>query len=371
MTQKNKFRILHAVTTTQMGGAERMLVNYLKKLNRNSFDIYVVSLLREEGTLFKELRAININCRSLNFKFYNFFIVILRLAKQFLFFKPHIVQIYGLKTEIIVRPLAKLFGAKIISTIQGPEMQRRIGHILLRRLTSPFVDQYVSVCEHAKEKFHSREKIPLEKIEVIYNGIDLDAYDHSDLEWKWEKIFDQHRVNILLLSNIRPMKGHKHVIDSIKFLGKHKDSVHFYFSGTDNMKGDIHRYVEKTETGKYITFLDFQSNIIAFLIKADIMLLPSEWEGLPTSILEAMYVKTLVIATNVGGIPELISHNKTGIMIKHASGKDIADAIVSYLEGRIEVEKIIDAAYHKVRSKFDMNDSLKKYEKLYQKIINT
>jgi glycosyltransferase involved in cell wall biosynthesis len=356
-----KIRLLHFITTTHIGGTERMLINLHSKLDFNRFDSVVVSLFPSEGMLFEELDLLGLKTCSLNYRKYNILSVIIRLIMIIKQNKIDIVQSYGLKTAVISRIVKFFCQIKLISSIRGVDLHRNRFMVWLDRYSSGMVDLFISNSYVGKEVATKREHFSDSSIKVIHNGIDIGQYKESGII----DVYDSEKLNILVLANIWPVKGHKNIIESIKYLRKKNFSVHFYFLGKDHMRGEVQQYVIDNKADDLVTFLGYKKEVVSYIKGADVMLLASLHEGLPTSIIESMLCETIVVATRVGGVGELITDRETGLLIDASSPQQIALAINWIMENKDKVLDIIEKAKKKIERDFSLEDMILQYEQQY------
>lgn len=106
------------------------------------------------------------------------------------------------------------------------------------------------------------------------------------------------------------------------------------------------------------------------LKSSSVIVVPSRIESLPTTIKEAFYLKVPVVATNIGGIPELVTHEKTGILIPSGDSQKLADAINNLLENKEYAKNLANAAYEFVLKNMTWDIILPKYIEFYEKLLN-
>jgi glycosyltransferase involved in cell wall biosynthesis len=146
-----------------------------------------------------------------------------------------------------------------------------------------------------------------------------------------------------------------------------------YLGRDSHEKGiDILRDAEKSIFGKvvYCTNMPWEK-AMKLLKSSSILAAPSRMESLPTNIKEAFYLKIPVVATNVGGIPELVSHNKTGILISPENPNALSDAINNLLEDSELIKKITLEAHEFVINEMSWKKILPKYIKFYDDLLNS
>ncbi len=284
-----------------------------------------------------------------------------------------IVQLYGLKANTIARPVAKLAGCKVVATIRSVDSWRRWYHILLDRLSSPCVDLWISNSKAGRDIAIKRERFDASKIKVIHNGINLDRYKQmpKDEITKFKEFYGIGKNEFVIgeVANLREMKGHVDIIDAIPSIVQEYNNVKFFFAGEDLSNGYIQRYAKDKGLDKYIVFAGYCDNIPEILSIFDIFILPSLWEGLPTSIIEAMAMGLPIIASNVGGIPELIDDGVNGILIEPQSTQQIASSILYLLKNRDVAKEMGERNVIRARQSHDISIKAREYEATYIDLV--
>ena len=120
-----------------------------------------------------------------------------------------------------------------------------------------------------------------------------------------------------------------------------------------------------------VLFLGFQKDVALMLSVSDIFILPSLYEAFGISILEAMAMKVPVIATRVGGIPEVIKDGVDGILIEPKNPHSLSEAVIRLIQDERLRNNIVDAAYNKVIRKFKLRRMIEDYDKIYTEELNT
>jgi len=138
-----------------------------------------------------------------------------------------------------------------------------------------------------------------------------------------------------------------------------------YEKGIDILQGieqDIHGTV------RYCTNLKWR-DAMSVLAESSVMVLPSRMESLPTVIKEAFYLRVPVVATSVGGVPELVEDGKTGFLVEPDDTGRMADIINGILDGSISTSEIVETAYKYVTKHLAWNTIIQQYERMYTKLI--
>lgn len=372
-SQTEKWRILQLTSSSDIGGTERMLLNFLRNADRDSFDFSVYSLMGG-GYLTNECKKIGINARTFGIKsFFNFY-RIRDLVKEVRNGKFHLIHSYGLRADLISRVFLKKWDKYypiLVSGIRSIDPHRRFLHIFLDRLTAKNVSLFISNSEAGRQVRIKREKFSPEKIVTIYNGVS------EEIKYPPEKRMEIRRKlgltdDIMLIghiSNLRRMKGHEEVLLAAKHLIKENPKIFFIFAGRDDSGGKIPELAKELNIENNVKFLGFYSEPEEILRAIDVFILPSYWEGFPASILEAMIYSLPVIASNVGGIPEIIQDGLNGILIPPKKPDALSDAIKRIINDRILSEKLSINAYKTVTEKFQLSKMVNDIQNTYKNIL--
>jgi glycosyltransferase involved in cell wall biosynthesis len=336
-----KINILLITTVSNIGGTENMLLSFLSNFDRLKFNVIVASLFgaNQLGT---EVEKKNIQFKNLDLnRFWSFPFRLRKIIRQ-----NHIdlIQTFGLTAEIAVNPIAKSFGVKkLIASIRSAHTDRKWYHNLLSRFANRKVDLWISNSMAGKNTTINNLKINPQKIKVIWNGLDISKYADNYMEIADQlkrKLKLENKFVILTVANLRPEKRHCDILAAINLIDKQiRENLIFIFSGRDSLSGEVQRKINENGFSENIILTGFQSEVAPYYLLADIFLLASDREGLPVSIMEAMYFGKSIISTNVGGVSELINHEKEGLLLEPRHPEQIADNIVHlYNDKQLRVE---------------------------------
>ena len=362
MEHTQKINILFFTGALNIGGAEQNLLYYLDVADNNRFNLFAGSY--RPGGLFES---------KIRDKGVRFIDCPLNPIKLFYLLKKNkmdIVQLYGLPVNVIARPIAKLAGCKVIATIRSIDSWRRWYHTLLDRLTSPYVDLWISNSEAGRKIAIQREKVDAKKIIVIHNGINIKEYQRVPeaqiTKLKQRYGITENDIVIGEVANLREMKGHVDVIDAIPMIVQQYPNIKFFFAGEDQSNGKIKKYANAKGVNKHVIFAGYCDNIPEILSMFDIFILPSLLEGLPTSIIEAMTIGLPIIASNVGGIPELIDDGENGILIEPQSPQQLASSILYLLKNKDVARLMGERNIKRARQNHDIEEKARYFENIYK-----
>lgn len=194
------------------------------------------------------------------------------------------------------------------------------------------------------------------KVEYIPNAIDLKIIPKEGI-----KEYDK---QIAYVGRLSKEKG---VDILIKAFEEIKD-CHLLIIGDGPEKNMLIKISQKNPRVHFLGYKP-RDEAIKYIKGSDILVLPSRQEGLSTTILEAMACRTPVIATNVGGNPEIIEHMKNGILVTSENIQEIREAINLLLENKELTKRIIDEAYKIVIEEYEWNKAIEKYLKIYNEVL--
>jgi glycosyltransferase involved in cell wall biosynthesis len=369
----SKYNIFYLSSTSDIGGTERMLIQLLSRIDRARFDCFVCSLIGS-GKLSSEIRELGFESESLGLNYPFQLIKMYKLFKLMKSGKFDLIQTYGLRADTLGRILGRIAKIPVIvSSIRSTDPWRKKYHVMIDRGTLSFADFFISNSEAGKISRIKREKYPRDLISVIHNGI-APVYEFSSEEIKDLRkefgIEDNHYPVISMVANLRIMKGHRDVIKAIPELKNKYPDILFLFAGRDDSNGEIKKMAGKTGVLRNIRFLGYSKEPEKVVAASGIFLLPSLWEGCPTSLVEAMAQKKPCIATKVGGIPEIIIDKENGILIPPGDPPSIKNAVIFLADNREEAAKMAASAGETYSRRFTLKKMVKKYETIYSELID-
>lgn len=208
------------------------------------------------------------------------------------------------------------------------------------------------------------------KVVTISNAIDLNEFNPNvrpiDLDCEGYKI--------LCPARISPEKGQIYLIDALKQVNQ-SIKAHAFFMGSGDSKEEkkLKNRVRELELEKYVHFLPTQpyDKVPGFYKTADLIVLPSTSEGVPLVILENMALGNIVVASNVGGIPELIYHGETGLLFPPKNSEELAKLITKALTDKRLRQRIKKNTIVEAYERFDVKKSAEKIEQIYKKVLDT
>jgi len=260
---------------------------------------------------------------------------------------------------------------KVITTLHGTD----ITLVGLEPSFTPVVrfsiessDGVTAVSRYLREVTISTYNISRE-IEVIPNFVDTELFKPVKNSSLRKKIAPKGEKVLIHVSNFRKVKRVQDVVRVFEIV---RDKVHckLVFVGDGPERGDVENLCRALNLYDDVIFLGKQEALNEILCSADIFILPSQMESFGLSALEAMSCGLPVIATNVGGLPEVVLHGETGYLTEVGNIKRMASYVIELLEDENKYREFSEKARERAEKYFDKNLIVPKYEQFYQKILN-
>ncbi|KKR88730.1 MAG: Glycosyltransferase, group 1 family [Candidatus Yanofskybacteria bacterium GW2011_GWA1_44_21] len=346
-----KKRILFIVTQSEMGGAQRFLLNTISRLNKDIYEIGTAVGSDGDGELLNKLDELGIAFEIIenlkrNASPIKDFFAVFETRRLIMRHSPDTVFLCSSKAGFIgslaCRMPTIIKDIKVVYRIGGwqfndprKEWQNKI-YLILERLSAHWKDVIILNNIHDYNQAVEKKIRPREKIEIIHGGIDTYKMNYLPREEARLKMLEraskqsgkvfQADYIVGTIANFYPSKGLGHLLDAAQYL-KAKINVVFFVIGDGEKRIDLQTEILKKGLEKNVFLLGRMPEAYKFLTGFDIFVSPSLKEGFPWSILEAMAAKLPVIATQVGGVPEIIKNGHNGFIVKPGDGKAIAEKI--------------------------------------------
>ncbi|NMC99171.1 MAG: glycosyltransferase [Bacteroidales bacterium] len=335
---ENKIKIAFLISTLDVGGAERQLVNSVNGLDTDKF-IPKIFVLKNRSKILDQLNS-NIDVEFLNVTSYFNFFQITKILHRIKKFNPDILHSVMYASNMIAR-LYKLKdnNCKIINHIHGLGTWIKIRHILLDRILLPLVDLIIVVSEESKSLRLSRELYPKNKVKVIYNSIDTSKYiGIKRITDKTDEIIFGSAARLIKLKQIDK------ILIIIKLLKEKGLKVKYYVAGDGPEFEYLVKYSKDLNLENEVKFYGNICSMESFYSSIDVLILFSKTEDMPLSIVEAFAAGLFVIAPDIGGISELLC-NRDGYLI------DPNSSIENISEKILQLSKIIDFKKVSIKNK--------------------
>ena len=237
------------------------------------------------------------------------------------------------------------------------------------------VDKFISVSQ-AITDILVEYGVPDDNIELIYDSIDADVYQGLDKSNNKDEINDKFNWSnetplIGFISAIDSQKNPELFVDIIKGVTERGVQINAIMAGDGKLKNEIERRINEYGLRDNLKLLGFIKNVETVFSALDIFILPSRNEGLGTVMLEAIAAKAVVVASNVGGISEVVIDQKTGRLINAGDVEEYVNAIIELSKNTEMCRSLVKGAQQHVAGQFNLNNMVVQTLKVYDQVLQT
>lgn len=349
-----------------LAGQERVVVDLAKAFRNKGHNSLVCTILFG-GELVNELESAQISYHCLGFK-KSFYLRVLAKAMHYLKEnKVNVVITHGTYSNLMTRIAAIILKIPVIIHVEhNISDQKKFYHIIFNKILSIYTDKIVCVSEKARQSLLEIEHVKSEKVQVIRNGIDVNRFLSSHPR----RNRNDKKKRIGIVSRFSIQKGHIYFVEAAEQIVKLFKDVEFIYLGDGPLRQTIEQKVREYSLDKYSHFLGVRSDVSSLMQSFDVIVLPSLWEGLPISLIEAQYFGVVSIVTDVGGNAEIVEDGYNGFVVPSKDPSALAMAILKTLQDD-ELRYSLGINSKKVFAKqFSINKSSTEYILLINSILN-
>ena len=345
------------------GGTEGQMSELARRLDRRRFEVHVACLhrngawfarasegaasvaefpirsFRHPGTL-TQMRAFAAWCRER------------RIA---------ILHTTDLYSNVFGQPAATAAGVPVrIASRREINPDKSAGLVTLQRLAYTFAHRVVANSSAAAARLR-QERVTEDAVTVIPNGIDLAAYTPHEASTRPRRI--------VTVANLRTEKAHETLIEAAATLTRIYPDVEFTFVGGGPRLDELKALAHRRGVGAQVHFLGHRDDVPAILAASDIFALASRSEAFPNGVIEAMAAGLPVVATAVGGIPELIDHQRNGVLVRPDDPAALSAALRHLIARPLHAAALGRAARQSVEARFSFDRMVSSFENLYLDLL--
>lgn len=362
-----KKKIFLIVPTLGTGGGEKLVIDLAKNIDKNIFDVNIISLYPKQNTLYEKIiEENNINIIYMNKKLGVDFKIVLDIIKLFKQYKPDIVHThlyvmpYVLPAVILCNTKSRIHTVHSIAEKEADGLLRLIMNIAYKL----FKFKPVGICNYVQESIEDVYKIQKDKIACIYNGIDTNIF-------KYEEIDDNSNdksINIISTGRMQPVKNHKLMIDAFSEVCSVIPNLKLTILGDGELRSEIEQQINIKEISDKVNLKGVVADVASQLKSSDIYIMTSNYEGLPLSILEAMSCGLPIISTKAGGVVDIVNDGENGILVDINNKQQLIEAMIKLIKDE-KLRKNMSQKSNEFSKLYDIKNCTKQYEELYLNAI--
>jgi glycosyltransferase involved in cell wall biosynthesis len=362
--------ILHFTNSTLWGGVEEHICRLLGSLSRIWFRAHLVC----DPILYERFRAAipeDVDITPLEFSSPRHVSSALRFGKLVRQGRFQVVHSHMFWSSLFASPIAWACRVPvIIETLHGTEAWRtgwKANHIVDRTI-GRFVTKYVAVCESDARFLERTKHVPAGKIATIHNGVDAQGFfSPAKARSAIRQAFGLTEADsvLIMVARLHSGKGHRVMFEAMHQLLPSYPKLKLICLGEGSEEPELRAICQSFGLVDCIHFGGYQRNVPEWLAAADINVLPSFYEGLPLTILEAMAAGLPTVASRVGGIPEALEDGVSGLLVSPGDPRQLADSLSLLLTNTGMAAEIGRAAHERVLRSFASEQQVSNTEKMY------
>lgn len=368
MNIKNKIKIIFLLPSLAGGGAEKVTLNYIKYLNKDIFEVILLTI--NKGGNYENLLPNNITVIDFKIKRarYSIFKIIFYVNK----YKPDILYSTLQHTNLLILIFKFIFINKPKILIREPNtpslylkqlpfIKRNIFLFMHKTLYS-LSNKIIVQCEEMKKDIINTYKINENKVITIYNPIDIKAILAESIKFN---PYDNNFINIVSIGRLTYQKGFDILIKAFKNVNIEYPESRLTILGEGEDKVKLISLAKQLNIEKNIIFVGFQQNPYPYIRYSDVFVLSSRWEGFPNVLIEALTCNARIVSTNCkSGPKEIINNDNYGILINVDDIIGLSDAIIKQINNKCNLN-VQQRAFD-----FDINIIINKFEGLILSLVS-
>ena len=340
--------VAYIVATQAFGGPERQIIGVLSELDRSRFDPVLISFTRYHGErrpVLVEAEAAGLATVAIRMTTPFDPRAIPLLARALRRHRVGIISPRGYKADLLGLLLGRLLGLPVVATCGGwtGHTWRVQFYERVDRMAYRFMDAIVAVSEATRRQVIGFGARP-ERVRVVPNAVDGRRYHPGDgTALRAELGIAPEATVIAAMGRLSPEKGHRYLVEAFAQLPRAKP-LHLLFVGDGPERSRLEELAASRGVSD-VTFAGWQRDMAAFYRAADLVALPSLAEGLPNAVLEAMACAKPIVASDVGGVGEVIRDGETGLLVRPSDAAALRDALSRLVEDPSQAAALAQRAH--------------------------
>lgn len=365
--------LVHFSDSREFGGTEQSLLHLLARLDQRRWRLVLYHQVADGITpLLTGARKLGVELRP----------VPPMLGRQGLAHVPGLARALRAERPMILHahltyPLSCKFGLVAAALARVPavvataqlylELPRTRSIAAQHWIVDAAVDRYIAVSHEVAERLRQRFGVPPGKIRVVQNGIALAPFGtDAGAPVGPARVPGARRPVVLTAARLDTQKGHNYLLAAAALVPE----AEFVLAGDGQERSALEAQARRLGIGERVHFLGYRSDIPALLAEADLFVLPSLYEGLPLSVLEAMAAGLPVIATAIGGTEEAIVHGETGLLVPPGDPAALARAIRLALSDADLARRIAAAGKERAHREFSADLMAERVTRVYDDLLS-
>jgi glycosyltransferase involved in cell wall biosynthesis len=369
-----KIRILQLIDQLGDAGAERLINSFALNVDRSQFDLHVCALRHWPfPKIVPDLRALGFPVTELNQRHAYDLHVLLSLVNYIRRNDIDIIHTHLLASDVMGRLAGFITRRPVVSTIHNGRtdldneplhrqwMERWTARLWCRRL--------LVVSALLRTEIAAWFGFPLSKVTAIPNGVDTSRFappsNFDPLALKQDLVGGDYRI-VANVARLVPQKGQSYLMEAAAIVARTRPDVRFVIVSDGELRDAITAQAASLGIADKLVITGLRTDVTEILAASDLFVLSSLWEGMPLSLIEAMSVGVPAVATDVGGVGQLLKDGVTGLLVPPADSQALAAAIARSLDHPAAARSRASTAKAMVLREFDIGTMVRRWEAVYK-----
>jgi len=362
LREKYETVLIHGLSLeSQMTDWEKKVVeSEIKQAEREGVKVIVIPSLLRKLSPVRDLRA--------------FFSLLTLIMRE----KPCIVHTHSSKAGILGRLAARLAGVPaVVHTPHGHVFYGHFGpltskiYLLVERIMSRITDRLIALTQGERDDYLALSVCDQKKIVTIHSGVDVDHYLHAKVNVQRKRKSLGLKPEGLVVGTVGwllPIKGPMYLLKAMAEVWKRYPRTILVYVGRGDLEGELRREASRMGASEKVWFLGWRDDIHEILPVLDIFVLPSLNEGMGRALVEAMAAGKPIVASKVGGVPDLVIQGENGLLVQAADVNALAGGIESLLANP-KKRKEMGEKGKKMAIKYGSDSMVQKIDQLYLELL--
>lgn len=364
----DRIRVVEVLATGTNGGAQEHLYGLVTRIDHDRFDVSIVSL--SSGSAVRKLQRAGFDVLVIDEP--DDAIAVGALAAHLVEVRPDVIHNHMYRAELIgtraALALADIGHRRpyVVSTVHSSRVRSEEDREMLRVLT-PQMDQLIAVSTmiEAKLEQEGRTGAPVRR---IYNGVDLSRYDHTEpcCTLRDDYGMEPGSQIVGVVARLEPEKGHPTLLEAWPAVLRSAPDAYLLIVGEGSRREPLEALARELRIAHRVVFTGRRDDVPSVTAALDVAVLPSYREAQGLSILEALALSRPVVASNVGGIPEVITDGVTGLLVPPHDADALAAAITRLLTDHPFADTLGRAGHDMVHDRFCIDLMVDAVQEIYE-----
>ena len=360
------------------GGAEQLMPAILKHLQESGFNIRICALqVRNGNPIAGELNRLGLPVDLVLVPNLRHPPNLFRILRYLRLHRPQILHTQLEFSDILGTVAARLLGIPTVSTLHTLDVfeekksagwRLQLRWFVLRNLC----DKILAVSEKTRSHHLRMGRLNEGKTITLYNGIEIFRFMHiatSVRQQLRQSLNLPSRAQIIIsVAVLREPKGIQYMLRALPGILEKNPNTHYLIVGDGAYGTCLHDLVTELALQEHVTFTGHRTDIPALLSISDIFALPTLGDALPTVLIEALAAQIPIVASNVGGVPEIVENNVNGLLVPPAVPSALTNACLQLLQDKELAARIVQAGNEVVQQRFDIHVQIEQLGRIYEEI---